>query len=707
VQIKVFLANLFLILVCLALPLKSQEVEKTIILDSIVIEDEFLEEVKYVASDYITSKDLENEQIRDVGEYLRNIPNISGIRKGGANLDPVVRGYKFSQLNVLLNNGVRIENGCPNRMDPVTARIESEDIGEIEVIKGPFLLKYGPSFGGVINLKSEVPKSYDQFEIHGNAQVGFESNWNGVKYHGSLYGGERKFYFMLSGGYRDYENYNSGFLEGTETEVKSSFTKYNYLAKLGYSYKPNHRFLLSFDGIHGRDVLYPSLPMDEKSDDTYLYGLDYIGENLSPALKKIEAKIYHSDVHHVMDNSFRPSSETMLMIADVNALNTGGRFVNTFQFAKHRILAGIDYEHIKKDGARTGTMEMMGTISTKVSNLWLDAMIRNTGIFTEYQTYFSSYELNASLRGDFNDATSGDTLEISHEGTDYFKDVDSRFFNLSLSVGITKKISPDMDISLAFGRGTRSPNMLERYIKLLPVGYDRYDYLGNPQLQPESNNEIDLTFQSSFRNFGNINLNFFYSYVQDYIYATLLAPSVIKPQSPGVLGVKQFVNVDHIHSTGFEFGYNSPQQYKLGGSLVAAFTYGVIPEVTKYVISDGEVVDAVQITNDALPEIPPFEATMTIFYKFLNSKLIPNFKLRLVAPQRHLSQAFYEEETPGFALLNFSVRWNFAKFMELNTGVSNIFDRAYYEHLNRRIIGSKENLYEPGRVFFISLYAHF
>ena len=30
------------------------------------------------------------------------------------------------------------------------------------------------------------------------------------------------------------------------------------------------------------------------------------------------------------------------------------------------------------------------------------------------------------------------------------------------------------------GRGVRSPNMVERYITLLPVGFDRYDYLGYP-----------------------------------------------------------------------------------------------------------------------------------------------------------------------------------------------------------------------------------
>jgi iron complex outermembrane receptor protein len=697
----------FLIFTSISLQVLSQEIEKTIMLDSVVIEDDVINQVNYVASNYISRSEFQNTQVRDAGEYLRSIPNVSGIRKGGANLDPVVRGYKFSQLNVLLNNGVKIENGCPNRMDPVSAHIETEDIGNIEVIKGPFLLKYGPSFGGVINLVPEIPRAYDQFEVHGHGQYGFESNWNGNKFHGSIYGGNKEWQFLVSGGYKNYGNYTSGGLEEEERKVNSSFTKYNYLAKLGYYFKPNQNFLLSYDGVHGREVRYPSLPMDERSDDTHILSLDYTASDLSPVLKMLEAKVYHSRVHHIMDNSQRPSAATMLMVADVNASNTGARADATFLLSKHRIMVGVDYENIWKDGARTGTMEMMGTVSTKRSNLWLDAVIQNTGIFAEYHTFFSSYELYASIRGDYNKATSGDTLSIVHDGKEYFGDVNSQFFNSSLSVGITRKINRNMDISLAIGRGTRSPNMLERYIKLLPVGYDKYDYLGNPQLRPETNNEIDLTLQYNYEYFGKMYFNLFCSYVEDFITANLLPPAVIKPQSQGVLGVKQFDNAEHIISTGFEFGYNTPELYKLGASMVAAFTYALIPEVTKYIVADGEVIDAVEITNNALSEIPPLEATVSAYYKFFNGKLVPNLKLRLVAAQRHISQAFYEQDTPGFALLDFSVRWKITKFIELNTGISNIFDRSYYEHLNRRIIGSNENLYEPGRVFFASVYAHF
>ena len=681
----------------------AQEMNETVLLDTIVIEGLAIDEVTYIPSTYIDRQQLRSSYTYDLGEYLRSIPNVSGIRKGGASLDPVVRGYKYSQLNVVLDNGIKIENGCPNRMDPVTSHVEVEDIENIEVIKGPFSLKYGPSFGGVINLVSENPQPYEQFEIHANALMGYESNWNGGKVYGSIYGGNSNVNFLLSAGYRNYGDYKGGNMKGENKTYNSAFKKYNYTAKLGYSVKSNQNLMLSYTSAQGRDVMFPALPMDEISDDTRIMSVDYSAHNLGPALKLLDIKLYRSVVNHVMDNSNRPSYSLMQMVADVDAINMGGRAAMTIQLGKSRILAGLDYENIEKDGVRTGTMEMMGTISINQKKLWHDALIQNAGIFGEYKTFFSTYEFNAGIRGDINKATSGDTLQVIHDGVDYFNDVNSKYFNLSVSVGITKSINRWLDVLLALGRGTRSPNMLERYIKLLPVGYDNYDYLGNPQLKPETNNEIDLTFQAKKENSGNVYLNFFYSYVQDFITANLLPPAVIKPQSQGVLGVKQFDNTDYITSKGFEFGYQSPTRHKFGGGITAAYTYAVIPTVTKYIVTDGEVTDAVEIENDALPEIPPFEANLNIHYKFLEGNFVPKIALRCVANQHHTSEAFYEAHTSGFALLNFSVRCKINKNAKINAGINNIFDRSYYEHLNRRIIGTKENLYEPGRVIYATL----
>jgi len=694
----------FLFTVLFFIVTRAQGIKDTTIhLSTVEIHDSIFKPAPYL-SKIIRNVEIQKGAVRDIGDYLRSIPNVAGVRKGGAGIDPVVRGFKFSQLNVNVGGGLKVENGCPNRMDPVTSHIEAEDIESIEVLKGPFALKYGPSFGGIINLKTENPHPFERFEVHANAVYGFETNWNGQKEHLSVFGGNKKVYFLFSGGYRNYGNYRSGKIERKDTTFSTSFRKNNYTAKIGFSPTKNQSIIFSYDEIHGRDVLYPVLPMDEKSDDTRMIAVDYHLKNIPGKLKTLDVKMYQSDVNHNMDNSLRVTWAAKQMVSIVDATNTGGRAELGLQFSKFQITTGLDVENIYKDGTRTMTMQMMGTTSTKKSNLWKAANIQNAGFFGECKTTFSSIELLGAIRLDYNNADSKDTLKVISGGISYFDKTSSQFTNLSASMGITKKFNKDLKLCLALGKGTRSPNMLERFIKLMAVGYDNYDYLGNPQLKPETNYEADLTLTYSRAKTGSAYINGFYSKVQDYIYSTMLPSTIIKPQTAGVLGVKQFVNVDYVTFMGFEFGYTSPAELKFGGSIIGSFTYGRIPEVTKYLITGTQVTGETIIKNDALSEIPPFESTVSMYYKMVKGKLVPQLSIRAVADQHHVSQAFYEHDTPGFGLINFTIKYTINKYTKITAGINNILDKAYYEHLNRKIIGSTGNLYEPGRTFFVNLF---
>jgi iron complex outermembrane receptor protein len=235
------------------------------------------------------------------------------------------------------------------------------------------------------------------------------------------------------------------------------------------------------------------------------------------------------------------------------------------------------------------------------------------------------------------------------------------------------------------------------------VGYDNYDYLGNPQLKPETNNQADLTLRYIDKAAGSFYLNGFFSYLQDYIAAEKLAPSIAMSKTQGVLGVKQFYNADYALLRGFEFGYTSPTDRKLEITAIAAYTKATINSATRYIVKDKQVVGETTVKNDALPEIPPLEGRVNAAYKFFSGKLIPNATIRIVNEQAYTSSAFDEPETPGYCLFDFSVNYNPYKFVNLTAGVNNLFDKAYYEHLNRKIIGSTGKLYEPGRVIFMKL----
>ncbi len=359
---------------------------------------------------------------RDIGDVMRNIPNVNGVRKGGAVLDPVIRGFKYSQLNVQVNGGQKIEGGCPNRMDPATAHIDVDDIRSLEVIKGPFALRYGPNFGGVINMKTIQPIPQKEFKINVGAMLGYESNWNGFKQRLSIDGGNDKVFFSLSGNLKKYGNYK----DGDGNEIKSSFNKYNYTAQLGVSPFKNNYLIVSYDRSYGRNVLFPALPMDEREDDTQLISLDYKSLKISEIFNEFNAKVYISDVSHMMDNKQRPFSDTVVAVSDIQARNYGFRVDGSFDFGNNNFVFGTDYEHILKDGDRSKTKILEPTMPVFKEKLWNDAQIQNNGLFLLYRRGFGKFVLDAAVRIDFNRATSG-VMQLVKMGNEVYMDEDTEF----------------------------------------------------------------------------------------------------------------------------------------------------------------------------------------------------------------------------------------------------------------------------------------
>jgi len=651
----------------------------------------------------IPAKTFETEVIRDIGDFLRQETNVSGIRKGGVGIDPVVRGFKYSQVTTLLNRGVKIEGGCPNRMDPVASHVESENIRKIEIIKGPYVLKYGPVLGALINLETELPHPYEKPEIHGEILYGFESNWNGQREHLALSGGNDRVFFNASGGFKEYGSYTAG----NEILYNTSFQKRYGSAGVGVALNKDHQIILTYAYDQGKNVRFPALPMDERLDQTQVGSVRYTGKNLGKTFQSIEFQGYFSPVHHVMDNLDRPAAKTMQAVTTVDAWNAGGKLTGDMQKGVHKFLIGLDFEHVYKDGDKQMTMKMVmdgDTFSSvKNTNVWLNARYNNAGVFGEYRISFGKLDFTAALRLDYNRATSGDTFRLVKNGIHYFDDLNSDYFNVSFNVGIKKQLSRWLYITAAIGKGSRSPSVLERFIKLMPVQYDSYDYLGNPQLKPENNYQADAAFEFLHPDLGSLTVGGFFSVVTDYIIGKVLPPAVIIPSTQGAPGVKQFSNTGLVYLTGFEVTCHSPADKKWGLLASIAATYGTEPDAVKYIVTGGQVTGQETVKNDPLPEIPPLEGSVQFSWKFFGEKLIPRALIRLVSAQNRVSQSYGEPETPGFITAAASLSYAPCRYVSLVAGVENIFDTPYYEHLNRRIVGSTERLYEPGRSFYFTV----
>ena len=657
----------------------------------------------------IKKAELDQEPVRDIGDFLRMMPNIGAVRKGGANLDPVIRGFKFDQLNIQLDNGQSMEGGCPNRMDPTSAHIEATDIEAIEVYKGPYALRYGPTMGGAVNLITINPRPFDKFQIHVKGNMGYESNWNGQRQHITILGGGQKVFFALTGNNALYGNYS----DGDGNMVKSDFRKMGYTGKLGFSPAKNHIITFSYSEFYARDVSFPALTMDERTDNTKLYALDYKAENISEMISTVEFKAYFSDVDHTMDNNERGFSDTVSAIANILAQKMGYRFETGLDIAKGHLFVGTDFYRINKDGNRNKYMigqnpKPNGMIPLKTEKLWNNAMISNYGLFAEYKKIKGSWEMVGALRYDFNQAQSDSISLLNMKGVDLIgtpaDSTKSHFSNISFSMGVTRNITEKLSIGASLGRGVRSGGMVERFIISLPVGFDNYEYIGNPLLKPEANNEFDLILKYHDQKFGSIEITGFYSVITDYIGGVYIPKSIQKPLSSQVLGVKKFENLGTANMSGFEFGYASPSSNKWKITATAAYTQGTIDEVEVFEFDNsGNATSSQIVKNDPLAEIPPLDAKLNFSYKFMNGKLIPRLGYRFVAAQNKISTANLEPSSPFFSLVNFSLLYKYNNYLNVAAGVNNLLNTTYAEHLNRRVIGSDYRIPEPGRIVYVNL----
>jgi iron complex outermembrane receptor protein len=655
----------------------------------------------YEPSEEIQQSAINQMAAKDIGDMLRSQANVSGIRKGGTGLDPVIRGFKFGQLNVQVNEGQKIESACPNRMDPPTAHIDVDDLQKVEIFKGPYALRFGPNFGGVVHLHTWPVIRTEKFAAHVKAATGYESAWQGMKQHLSVSGGNRLFLIRLSGNYKKYGDYH----DGNGNIVSSSFERYNMNGLLCINPWEKNTFSLNYDFAVGENLDFPALPMDERLDKTNLYSFDYLYDNPQQLIRSIHIKAYRSDVNHEMDNKQRPVSDTVVAISTINAVNSGYRAEISLGILGGNLHAGNDMEIINKDGERVKNMVMQPTLPVKSEKLWDNAYIRNFGFFAEFSRSIKRFTSVAAIRFDLNSATSNPLSWENMQGQAvyYEEDVNSSYANLSFSLGADWLLRKNVSLGLSAGRGVRSPDMTERYIILLPIGYDNYDYLGNPGLLPEKNHQADISLKWTIPVAGMIKGTVFYSYITDYISGEMVPESVVKPQTAGVYGVKQFVNLDEVWLAGFELMYHSPVKNTWLLEATAGYTYAVNPLATSYIIENGEVTGSEEVKNDPLYEIPPPEGSLRFSWKFFNGSLVPQVNLRAVAMQNRVSRAYEEKTSPGFMLAGISLFYRFNEALEVSAGVDNLFDNAYYEHLNRTMIGTREDYYEPGRNVYITL----
>lgn len=620
----------------------------------------------------------------DSGQFLREAGNASGIRKGGFGIDPVLRGLSGSRLNVRVDGLTATAAACPNRMDPPTSHIRLSDIERIEIHRGPHALEYGPSFGGTVNFVSHKSPNYMDFGLSGDFRAGIESNTGHQKSDARIQGGTENWDFLLSGGISSTDDYTGG--DGLV--VSSGFQSYDYGLEGGINFMPGHRLTVGWSQSFIRDADFPALMMDMAVDDTYKLKAGYKWTPIqTKAINTMELNGYWSLVDHEMNNQNRSSFEMRdaVALAETETYGIHSKFKGVYSSGSLTVAAGFD--QLDVTGTRFVDIKMGPQAGQSMTyNLWQDASIFNAGIYAGGEHFIDRWTLSAGTRIDYNSANSNDPAPRFQN-----MDISAEHVNFSISAGITRQLSSTATAGLYIGRGVRSPDVTERYINYLTIGRDSYEYAGNPRLKAEANNQIDLVLNSDIGNF-NIESTLFVSYMTNYISAVINLD--MQPAGMNAPGVREFQNRGDAFFSGFELGL----RYSFTGNWLVGLN-------SSYTLA--EYTD----NNTPVAEIPPFESTLNISGSILADRVLPDLSIRRVFPQTRFNEEFGESRTPGFWLVDASISSAIFQGMTISGGVRNIFDKDYYEHLNRQfnpmVNPTGGYLPEPGRRFFAELSIRF
>ena len=664
--------------------LSDQEVQKALNEGSIVKESNTvnLQPVSVIAYHNNQPKRIDlNYQDKlnhDAGAVLNSDVSINSIKKSGAyGFDPVFRGFKYDQLNIVINGSCSASAACPNRMDPITSQIPLNAIENIQILKGPYSLRYGNSFGATINFLTGKPIFTEKLKLSERLSTTYENNGNIYRTEGYLGLHSKKIDFNLVGSWSEGDDYQ----DGDNKTIQADFFRASFGANVSAKLTKNQVVSLSLNRNYGRDTDFPSLPMDLINDDTWMLSAEHALVLKNRKLTTWNTLVYTTHVNHLMDNSLKLlNPRTMNAKSPTETLTFGGRTETTWLTKHSTTYAGFDVRVENAEGSRTREM-LIGLKPTFVDNIWQNSSIERTGFFVETNISTPNFQYVISGRLEVNNSQAKDAAA---EFTAINENTASTQVNPNVSLGIVKNFNRFYALKLWLGSSQRSGSLTEKYINYFSVGRDAYELLGNPDLKPERNNQADLIFEiKSEKTFLNVDV--FASYMQNYI-TSVKNPDLIKriASSPGV---RQFQNLGSALKTGFEISWKQYLVYGIQQQAGLAYTYAKNTE-----------------NNEALPEIAPFEIRYSLSGRYFEDKLATEISIRHALKQDRISIEYGEKETPAFTNVDFYISYKLFRFVNLATGVQNLLNETYYEHLNRSISGSTTDyIFNKGRNIYVRM----
>ncbi|WP_441539363.1 TonB-dependent receptor domain-containing protein [Chromohalobacter japonicus] len=647
----------------------------------------------------------------DGADYLKTIPGFASIRNGGTNGDPVFRGMFGSRLKIL-TNGSEMLGACPFRMDAPTSYISPEAYDSLTVTKGPQSVLWGPGASAATVRFDRGPESFDEpgTRVDGSVMIGTYGRFDRRI---DAAAGNEDGYVRLIGNESEANDYQ----DGNGDAVPSKWDKWNGDVALGLT--PDDDTWLEVTAGRGNgEARYAGRGMDGSQFLRETAGIRFEKTNMSEHWRKLEMQANYAYADHIMDNfTLRDPSGGMDMGGDGMDMGDGGMDMGG---------GGMDMGDGGMDMG-DGGMDMgsggmdMGDGGMDMSEgmaMRLDRRTRSTRVASTWEWSDFSWIAGVDAQQQIHRNRDGDHWDSDYEQIQYglFNQLTWYASDRDRVIGGARfdryHVDDENDDTATAGNTRR---------KTLPSGFIRYEqdlasapvtwYAGVGHVQrfpdywelkpgldgpdeslnafdgvkPEKTTQLDIGAQYRGER-TRAWVSGYVGYVEDFILFDYDGSNT------------QVGNVD-ANIAGAELGAAYDLTENWTGEASLAYAWGR------------------NVTDDEpLPQIPPLESRFSLTYE--RNAYSVGALWRLVAPQNRIALNKGNvvgqdlDESAGFGVFSLNGAYRFNPNFTLSSGIDNVFDNTYSEHLN--LAGNAGFGYpgdtrvnDPGRMVWAKLDFHF
>ncbi len=628
----------------------------------------------------LQAKELHQLSSTNLIDAIAKQPGVSQITTGGGISKPIIRGLGYNRI-VVVNDGIRQEG--QQWGDEHGIEIDANEVGAVEILKGPASLMYGSdAMGGVLVFKG-MP-TLPEGSIKGKVNAEYQTNNGLLGASFNLAGNQKGFTWDARFSEKHahaYKNRFDGYVPNSQFGERAFSLKAGLMRNWGFTNLKFGYYNLIPSIVEGeRDSVTGGLLTEDDNLLSYRHGLPY-------------QRVYH---YKAVSESFINLSSGYLKVIAGYQQNRRKEFEESadecgLYLQLHTLNYDVRYVSAEKAGWKFSTgLNGMGQKSINLGEEFLipDYALFDAGVYATASKVLGRWNLSGGLRFDYRYLNAKGLVE---DGEVRFEDFTRHFQGVTGSLGATCEVTERLNLKFNLARGYRAPSISELASNGEHEGSLRYE-IGNHNFKPEYSWQADLGLNYATRYF-ELNAAVFANHISNYIYLHRI-DSIIEPD----LMTFAYAQGEAM-LMGFEAGFDIHPFHAL--HIGSSFSY-----VNAQLLHQPEEMRW-------LPMTPAPRLSADVKYELTHDGKVFNNAYLAARMDWCLRQDHYyaaydtETATPSYLLLGLSAGTEILvkgkKIAELTLIVDNLTDVCYQDHLSRlkyadwNVVTRRRGVFNMGR----------